>query len=225
MKHQDSSRELAPGPSAAEPTASDGGKLLTRHEAARRLGISETTLRRRERDVLKPVMVDGVHMFEERQVRSVVTTLRRKLGGSTAAADGGVAADVFELLRDGVQPVEIVMRLRLPPDVVNRLCEQWSAMRGGFMVSAEDATALGGLTSTDELAALVGRVPRPPGKPRCFGCGCDPEGDSYRVCSACLVGMRVEHRSHDGAEHVRAVFSGSDGNSYGDWVDVPSTAD
>jgi hypothetical protein len=97
MEKPDLEPEVVAEVVAAE-AAPERGKLLTRREAAERLGISETTLRRRERDELKPIVVDGVHMFEERQVRSV-TTLRRQVG-VLGAVDGGVAADVFELLRD-----------------------------------------------------------------------------------------------------------------------------
>lgn len=101
--------------------AAPSGKLLKRSEAARLLGVS--TLRRREGDVLKPLVgADGVHLFDEAEVRAVCVTLRgRATLGALGPSAGDTAADVFTLLDDGVHPVEIVKRLHLTPDVVNAL--------------------------------------------------------------------------------------------------------
>jgi hypothetical protein len=54
-------------------------KLLKRSEVAKRLGVSVSTLRRREGELLKPIVgADGVHLFDEEEVRAVSITLRRR---------------------------------------------------------------------------------------------------------------------------------------------------
>jgi DNA-binding Lrp family transcriptional regulator len=215
MEKPDLEPEVVAEVVAAE-AAPERGKLLTRREAAERLGISETTLRRRERDELKPIVVDGVHMFEERQVRSV-TTLRRQVG-VLGAVDGGVAADVFELLREGVPPVEIVVRLRVAPEVVRRLFEQWSEMAAQFVVPAPDALRLG-VKDAAELAALIAQVRRPK-TPDCYQCF-STTAPLYHVCTACLTKVQVQRRVHDGAEQGRVLFCEGGSETFGHWVNLP----
>lgn len=137
---------------SSNPAATTG--LLTRAQAARLLGVSEATVRRREGIELKPVVRNGVHYHQETQVRSMLTVRRWSTGGASPGADGGVAADVFELLQEGVALVDIVMRLRLTPEVVKRLHEQWAEMRGTFVVSPSDAKML----DVKSAADLLGRI-------------------------------------------------------------------
>jgi len=198
------------------------GKLLKRAEAARVLGVSVSTLRRREGELLRPIVgPDGVHMFDEAQVRAVTVTLR---GRATLAAmgpsAGDTAADVFTLLDDGVHPVEIVKRLRLTPDVVVALQDQWSRMRGGFTVGPDQAAVLGRLarsrvptTAAVAVAALRARVETllrmRQGSASCWACG----HQTASICEACVVRNRgplstmalvLEERiADDGNEELR----------------------
>ena len=198
------------------------GKLMKRAEAARVLGMSVSSLRRREGELIKPIVgPDGVHMFDEAQVRAVTVTLR---GRATLAAmgpsAGETAADVFTLLDDGVHPVEIVKRLRLTPDVVVALQDQWSRMRGGFTVGPEHAADLGRLarsraptTASAAVAALRARVETllrmRQGSASCWACG----HQTASICEACVVRNRgplstmalvVEERiADDGSEELR----------------------
>lgn len=106
----------------------EAASLLTRAQAARVLGVSVSTVIRREH-VLKPAIVNGVHMFDERVLRREVTTIRhRQAIGALGPTSGDVAASVFELLEAGVEPTQIVIRLRVPPDAVQALREQWLEM-------------------------------------------------------------------------------------------------
>jgi hypothetical protein len=119
-------------PEAVTPAASgsplEATGLLTRSQAARVLGVSVSTVIRREQ-VLKPVMVKGVHLFDERVLRREVTTIRhRQAIGALGPTSGDVAASVFELLEAGVEPTQIVIRLRVPPDAVQALRAQWLDM-------------------------------------------------------------------------------------------------
>ena len=133
--------------SAVSPVSPKGtpssGRLVKRAEAARMLGVRVSTLRRKEGVELNPIVdSDGVHMFDESEVRSVMVTVRRSQSVRVALATGDVAADVFEMLDGGAHPVDIVKQLRVGPDVVIALNEQWLGMRGGIAFSVEQAGEL-----------------------------------------------------------------------------------
>ncbi|HKP64474.1 MAG TPA: hypothetical protein VJV78_47375 [Polyangiales bacterium] len=188
------------------------GKLIRRAEAARLLGVSVSTLRRREGNELQPIVgPDGVHMFDESEVRSVMVTVRRTQTSTTLGSSAGhIAAEVFSLLDAGEHPVEIVKQLKLPPDQVVALRDQWSEMRGGFIVSAREAAEFGRLAraSTPKAAAsalaqlrhrLEAITEMRRGSAKCCVCG----DATASICEPCVVvengplasfGVDVEHR-------------------------------
>jgi hypothetical protein len=204
--------------------ATQNGKLLKRTEAARLLGMSVSTLRRREGEVLNPIVGEGgVHLFDEAEVRAVMITMR---GQSALAAmgpsSGVVASEVFTLLDEDVHPVEIVKRLRLTPEVVTALHKQWIEMRSGFTVSREHALDLGAIgrtgtpsTAQDLISAMRRRIDTltrmRQGAARCTACH-DPTAS---ICEACVVvtrgpvstlGMRLESRTTEaGIEELRVA--------------------
>jgi hypothetical protein len=103
-------------------------RLLTRNQAAQLLGVSVSTVIRREQ-ALKPVLINGVHMFDEAIVRREVTTIRQRHAvASLGPTAGDVAASVFELLEAGIAPMQIVIRLKVAPDIVQALRSQWLEM-------------------------------------------------------------------------------------------------
>lgn len=172
------------------------GKLIRRAEAARLLGVSVSTLRRREGSELQPIVgPDGVHMFDESEVRSVMVTVRRTQTTTTSGASAGhVAAEVFTLLDAGEHPVEIVKVLRLPPEQVIALRERWVEMRGGFTVAAAEAIELGRLARantpknvTTALAQLHHRIEATTnmrrGSTKCCVCG----DATSSICDQCVA--------------------------------------
>lgn len=187
------------------------------------LGVSVSTLRRREGADLTPVVdADGVHMFDESEVRSVMVTVRRRQSvHALGASIGDVAADVFELLDAGEHPVDIVKRLRVAPEAVVGLHEQWVTMRGGFAVSAGQAGELVRLArSRSPLTSGAGLVEQfrrridglthmRTGSAKCCVCG----DHTASICEACVVetngplvtiDARLEKRSTaDGDEECR----------------------
>jgi hypothetical protein len=83
----------APDAGAAAPP----GKLLGRAQAARLLGVSNSTLRRLEGEALSPVVgPKNVRLFHEEQIQSMTITRRSEVGASTRSS-GEVAADAFAL--------------------------------------------------------------------------------------------------------------------------------
>jgi hypothetical protein len=127
-------------------SASDsGGRLLTRTETARRLGISESTLRRREAEgAIKPTVVQGrTAMYEETRVSTVMQTQTvRRRWGAPEVTDGATAARVFELLAQDVGLRDVVQRLELAPEIVAKLARQWAELGAGFFVTVGEATEL-----------------------------------------------------------------------------------
>jgi hypothetical protein len=194
------------------------GRLLKRAEAARLLGVSVSTLRRREGADLTPIVdADGVHMFDESEVRSVMVTVRqRKSVHALGASSGDVAADVFTLLDAGEHPVDIVKQLRVAPDAVVALYEQWVVMRGGFTVSAEQAVELGRLagsrmTATNASAAIaqvddrIDELTRMrSGSAKCCVCG----HTTASMCEACIPATIGPIGSYDVCVERRSAADG-----------------
>lgn len=167
---------------AARTAPAERAALLTRSQAARVLGVSVSTVIRREH-VLKPVVVNGVHMFDERVLRREVTTIRhRQAIASLGPTSGDAAASVFELLEAGVEPTQIVIRLRVTPDAVQALRAQWADMvraskctRCGETLGVVCRTCLAdvldGPCPTCSRACQHCNVPLPKGKLKCKECG------------------------------------------------------
>ena len=123
-KNITSARESGPsvGDREADGGTGHGGALspgrLTRSKAARRLGVSVTTLRRMEGDLLHPEKgPGGVRLFDVSEVEAAFVKVRSARQGAIAA-DGEIAAEVFALLDDGLNPVDVVRQLHISPDVV-----------------------------------------------------------------------------------------------------------
>jgi hypothetical protein len=91
--------------------------LLTRGQAARRLGVSVATVRRMEGEELQPIIVDGKHCFDVEQLDR-----HRKV------TDGDLAAQVFEMFNADKTQVEAVIALKQPPERIRRLFQDWTEM-------------------------------------------------------------------------------------------------
>jgi hypothetical protein len=113
---------------------------LTRGQVATRLGISVSTVRRLEGTRLHPT-IDGedVRWFDEKEVASLAaelanaTSSRRKGTRGTPRAEatparsqGEIAALVFERFEQRQSLAEIVVGLRVAPETVRSLFEQWN---------------------------------------------------------------------------------------------------
>lgn len=113
---------------------------LTRGQVATRLGISVSTVRRLEGTRLHPTIDgDDVRWFDEREVAALaaelVNTTNTKRRGTRGApgvettparSQGEIAALVFERLEQRQSLAEIVVGLRVTPETVRALFEQWS---------------------------------------------------------------------------------------------------
>lgn len=116
-------------------------KLLTRRQAAERLGVSVTSVRRMEGQQLHPQQDDRGHwLFAAAEVAKLASALkpRRKRDGSrgarpqTTAQDGVLAAQVFKAFHLGYDLRDIVMEYKVPPAVVRELFTEWSlSLKGG----------------------------------------------------------------------------------------------
>lgn len=154
--------------------ASSPDNLLKRSETARRLGVSTTTLRRMEGRVLTPeIGPDGVHRFRESHVRELV--MQRETAPSPERYDGAMAAQVFELLDQGVHPVDVVKQLALDPRAVEAIHEQWASMRGAFVVTGEVARRI------EAIPWIFGMRPMRTGKDLLFNL----EAVDSRICERC----------------------------------------
>jgi hypothetical protein len=122
------------------PAANAGSSArMTRGQVASRLDISVSTVRRYEGERLHPVIDDkGVRWFEEKEVAALAAELMNEGGkrpNATSAASthatehrtpGEVAALVFEGFEERQSLAEIVIGLRVEPDLVAQLFDQYS---------------------------------------------------------------------------------------------------
>lgn len=128
-------------------------RLLTRDPAAKLLGVSESTFRRRIENVKIMAIVEGnVHRFRESEVRRYAMEVRRaevlEGGGDPDEELGELTAVIFELLDEGVHPADVVKRLRRPAKVVEEIHGQWVRMRGIVYVDGEQIAKIRALDWT-----------------------------------------------------------------------------
>ncbi|MDB4989681.1 MAG: hypothetical protein JWN04_4859 [Myxococcaceae bacterium] len=109
---------------------------LTRVEAAARLGVSTSTIRRYEWDQLHPQADSrGVWRFDPAEVDAIKnSTSSRKRSTRPSKADtvqratarrGRVAAQVFRMFARNLSLPQIVVTTRQPPEVVRALYHEW----------------------------------------------------------------------------------------------------
>jgi hypothetical protein len=119
------------------------GRLLTRGQVARRLGLSLSTVRRMEGVQLKPIVGErGVRYFEETEIQAVFVRVRRTRMPDDEHADGTLAAAAFTRFRDGADVVAVVEELREPPEKVERLFEHWKRLRATVLLDAKSLAVL-----------------------------------------------------------------------------------
>jgi hypothetical protein len=139
---------------------------LTRAEVARRLGVSVTTLRRMEGTKLHPTRrSDGVHVFDETEVESVLVTYRRVRSRTTrigTEVDGAIAAQAFECFDQRVPVAEVVKRLEIAPERAAALQVAWSRLKRIDTESgiAPDVTPEGELAARAFELFATGSTPR-----------------------------------------------------------------
>lgn len=96
---------------------------MTRSQAARRLGVSLSTVRRMEGAELVPVQIDGKHLFRRTDIDLFVR-----------ADEGQLAAEAFAAFESGKSAVEVVIELRLPPEKVEALQAAWVRLSSRVVV-------------------------------------------------------------------------------------------
>jgi hypothetical protein len=116
--------------------ANDSPARLSRAETATRLGVSVATVRRYEGTLLHPAIDDsGAHWFSPKEVTALAAsranqaldrgTIRSATPVPEARTRGEIAALVFERFEQRQSHAEIVIGLRIEPEVVAELFEQW----------------------------------------------------------------------------------------------------
>jgi hypothetical protein len=116
-----------------ETEANRGKHRLTRMQVADRLGISTSSVRRLEWDLLHPEVDDrGVHLFDPTEVDAVKEP-RRRAAPRPHDADarersrrGRLAAKVFRMFARYLTLQQIVVTTREPPEVIRELYREWS---------------------------------------------------------------------------------------------------
>ena len=174
MKRVSSSRESRH--LSVVPTDGSSTTPLTRAQVAERLGVSISTVRRYEGARLHPrVDDDEVHWFDPKEVAALAVELtnepraaRRNSNATPAIAPERsrheLAALVFERLEQRQSLAEIVVGVRVDPDVVRALFEQWclGLTEGQLQMTREPRLPREhevAHVQTEELVALLGTLP------------------------------------------------------------------
>lgn len=133
--------------------------VMTRQQAADRLGVSVATVRRLEGGQLHPAVgLDGVRRFADEEVDALAAKrpyrqprepAPRGTAPSTSTISGDVAAGVFSDLAEGLPTASIVVTRQLSPEVVRRLHADWLSLR---------ELDVNSLSSSDRITELEARV-------------------------------------------------------------------
>jgi hypothetical protein len=116
--------------------ANDTAVMLSRAQVAARIGASVATVRRYKGTLLHPVVgKDGTHRFDPKEVTALAASranqaldrgaIRNEKPDPDARTRGEVAALVFERFEQRQSHAEIVIGLRIEPEVVGELFEQY----------------------------------------------------------------------------------------------------
>lgn len=143
---------------------------LTRAQVASRLGASVSTVRRYEGAKLHPQADDaGVHWFDPAEVTALAAERaneqpRRNAGRATAPASartaGETAALVFERFEQRYSLAEIVVGLRVDPELVRALFNEWTVglVEGQLRLSSEPTVARDSEVARISSSALTARL-------------------------------------------------------------------
>lgn len=110
--------------------------LITREEAALRLGFSTGELRRRERLGQIKYVKRGAHgtcLYRVEDVQSLDELLSSQKGAYTIQE----AQAVFKLLKEGKSPVECVIEGGVRPDAVEGLVDRYAQMNRCLYITAD----------------------------------------------------------------------------------------
>ena len=115
----------SPLPSQSVRQPHPGKSFLTRAAAARALGVSITTIRRREGRQLHPVI--GSNMVRYFDPQEIARQPPRRAQGSKVAKRslGDLAAECFKAFALGLDLREIVTTLKVEPGLVQNLFADW----------------------------------------------------------------------------------------------------
>lgn len=167
--------------------------MLSRLETAKAIQVDESTVRRMAKDGrLTPVRGPGGNTrFRAEQVREV--TIQRRVSSSVSVGDtseGEIAATLFELFDEGVDPADAVKRLRLPPRAVSATFHEWAELRGGMFLPEgqlrEMIARFGLSTPVRGPGHLVEQLKRVWPSGVCTECGIE----SATMCIACLATVK-----------------------------------
>ena len=133
--------KTAPAPSkpshlSVVTNANDTAAMLSRAQVAERIGASVATVRRYEGTLLHPhIDKDGTHRFDPKEVIALAASranqaldrgaIRNEKPVPEIRTRGEIAALVFERFEQRQSHAEIVIGLRIEPEVVGELFEQY----------------------------------------------------------------------------------------------------
>jgi hypothetical protein len=158
--------------------------MLSRDEAATRLGVTPQELRRRQRTgQLKPAKRGdrGKVYYRVQDIEALVATMRDKPDGNmmtpgmaAISYTGEQASMVFAALREGKSIDECIIDLKIIPAIVKALALEYASIKGALFLPGDVVTAINRLpldgpmpiTKAEEVLAVLTRA----ADPKCVEC-------------------------------------------------------
>lgn len=82
--------------------------------------------------------------------------VRKKSGPvPKTTAEGATAAAVFEALKDGMTPIDIVIQLHVPPEIVSRLTREYNRIQGIILLDGEQLSEIRHLPGSLGISACT----------------------------------------------------------------------
>jgi len=130
-RHDQGSDEEVVQPDGFQSTENEPRPLVTTSQAARIAGVSASTIVRNRTELGAVPGPNGAYLFSEDVVRQRITTIRRRQAVTALGpASGEVASAVFAAFKAAKHPSDIVIDLRVTPEVVLALRDKYDEMHG-----------------------------------------------------------------------------------------------
>lgn len=152
---------------------SENAELITREEASKRLAISVSEFRRRQRlGEMKSAKKGpkGELLFRATDIEALNDRRLRQKAEYTLEQ----ASQVFEMLKEGATPVDCVIKLKVAPEAVEALMHNYASLNSALYIPAEQLRTINAMdldgpfplkTADDLVEALQGIS-----EPKCAEC-------------------------------------------------------
>ena len=100
---------------------------------------------------LKYSEIAKTHHVSPKTIKAIKDKAKKK---PTPPDEGEIASTAFELFRKGYRPDRVVIKIKMPPEIIMKLFEQYAEMKRRILLSKDD------LADLDEIYETIGVSPK-----------------------------------------------------------------